>query len=253
MAAMTNWGFRQELIDRDPMKQVKKPRAEKSLPKAPPAIEVDELLDYLWDSDQRMWLAVRLASSLALRRSEILALKWTDFLVGRLDRKEGELIINRGLVKVPEYTEMVETDTKGGVQSHRTLPLDEELTSVIRDLVMTRNFKDQMGGYVFADDNNNERPWYPDTLNKKLIRARNEITNIFDVRETITFKSLRTFCATEMYANSLDIHETKAVLGHSSVTTTDRYYLAYNEEKLRKATLEAGNRRRRGPLKGIKY
>jgi integrase len=56
-----------------------------------------------------------------------------------------------------------------------------------------------------------------------------------------------------MYANSLDIHETKAVLGHSSVTTTDRYYLAYNEEKLRKATLEAGNRRRRGPLKGIKY
>jgi integrase len=253
LAAMTNWGFRQELIERDPMKQVRKPRAEKSLPKAPPAKEVDALLEHLWNTDQRMWLAVRLVATLALRRSELLSLKWTDFLIGLSDQPEGKLTIWRGLVKVPEFTEMVETDTKGGVQSHRTLPLDKELTRVIADLVMSRDFVDQMAGYVFADDNNNERPWYPDTLNKKLIRARKEISNLFNVHEPITFKSLRTFCATEMYANSLDIHETKAVLGHASVTTTDRYYLAYNEEKLRMATLEAGNRRSRGPFAGVKY
>jgi len=250
---MTNWGFRQELIVKDPMKQVKKPKAEKLLPKSPSAREVDALLDHLWTTDSRMWLAVRLASSLALRRSEILALKWTDFLVGKLDQKEGELTISRGIVKVPEFTEMVETDTKGGAESHRTLPLDEELTNVIRDLIMTRNLTDQMSGFVFADDGDNSRPWYPDTLNKKLLRAREEITNPFSTGEPITFKSLRTFCATDMYATSLDILETKAVLGHASITTTDRYYIAYNEEKLRKATVEAGNRRRRGPLKGVEY
>jgi integrase len=253
LAAMTNWGFRQELLAEDPMKHVKKPRSEKMLPRAPKAADVDALLNHLWKTDRRMWLAVRLASSLALRRSEILALKWTDFLVGHLDEEEGELAINRGMVKVPEYTDMVETDTKSGVLSHRRLRMDKELTSEIRELVMSRDFRDQMAGFVFADDGDNQRPWYPDTLNKKLQRAREEVFNLFNTNETITFRSLRTFCASDIYANSLDIHEAKLVLGHASMSTTDRFYLAHNEEKLRKATIEAGNRRRRHPFADVEY
>jgi integrase len=46
----------------------------------------------------------------------------------------------------------------------------------------------------------------------------------------------------------MDVRFAKAILGHASLATTDRYYLAFEDEKLRDATIIIGDLHRRGPL-----
>ncbi len=59
LAAMTNWAFREQIIDSNPMNHVKKPRAEVLPPRAPSKRDVEALLDHFWERDRTLWLAVR--------------------------------------------------------------------------------------------------------------------------------------------------------------------------------------------------
>lgn len=257
LAAMTRWGFRNQLIDKNPMVFVEKPRGEALPPTAPSIEAVQKLLKHLWESDRRMWLAVRLTSTLGLRRSEVLSIRWQDFLLGHvLQDEHGQLRIESGIVADPVSHKLIQTDTKGGAQSHRTLWLDRELTSEIRAILFQLNIPRQMGGYVFADDADNSKPWYPDTLNKKLSKARNEIPDargLLPVCRTITFRSLRIFCASVIFADKLDVRTAKSVLGHASIETTDRYYIAFNDQQHRAATIAVGDRLARSPFEGVEY
>lgn len=259
LAAMTRWGFHKQLIDRDPMQHVTKPRGQALAPEAPTTEEVQRLLDYLWESDRKMWLAVRLVSTLGLRRSELLALTWADFLLdGGLDESmEGHLHVDKGIVAVAGEKDFILTETKGGAQSHRTLYLDGEVSNVIREMLFAVKIKD-LGGWVFSYDPRGAKPCYPDTLSRKLNEAREKAPHKYarlgvKPRVPITFRSLRIYCASQLFANEADVRTAKAVLGHASLLTTDKYYIAFNEQKQREATIAVGNRLTRSPFRGVKY
>jgi integrase len=258
MAAMTRWGFRKQLIDKNPLQFVTKPRGQALPPEAPTTEEVQRLLEYLWGSDRRLWLAVRLASTLGLRRSEILALTYADFFLDSgLENLEGHLHIDSGIVAVPGEKDFITTETKGGAQSHRTLHLDREVTGVIREMVLEMNFRN-LGGYVFSHTAQGVKPWYPDTLSRKLNVATAKLPHKLwrlgvTSRVPITFRSLRIYCASQLFANEADVRTAKAVLGHASLLTTDKYYLAFNEQKQREATIAVGNQLTRSPFAGVEY
>jgi integrase len=258
LAAMTRWGFRKQLIDKNPMEYVTKPRGQALPPEAPPTEEVQRLLEHLRETDLKLWLAVRLCSTLGLRRSELLSLTYADFfLEGGLENVEGHLHIDSGIVAVPGLKEFITTETKGGAQSHRTLHLDREVTEVIRQMVLTVKITN-LGGYVFSHDEKGVKPWYPDTLTRKLNAATAELPHKLwrlgvTARVPITFRSLRIYCASQLFANEADVRTAKAVLGHASLLTTDKYYIAFNEQKQREATIAVGNQLTRSPLAGVKY
>jgi integrase len=250
---MVNWAFRHQLIDKNPMEHVTKPRGEVLAPRAPSVQCVQTLLEHLWESDKRMWLAVRLTSTLGLRRSELLAIKWKD-LANVFANEVGHLRIDSGIVADRKTKTLITTDTKSGAQSHRTLWLDEQLTADITEMFRGISLERFSDGYVFSDDEDSSKPWYPDTLNKKLSRARSVVANdISSNNPPITFRSLRIFCASVIFANELDVRTAKAVLGHASLQTTDRYYIAFTDEQLREATVGVGKKLSRTPLSGPRY
>lgn len=264
LAAILNWGYRRRLIPTNPMEHVTKPRGESLPPRAPSFEEVQALLDYLIGTDPLMWLAVRLTCTLGIRRSELLALKFGSLV---LDRSAGALRgtvrIEKGVVRVPGDNGLfIETTTKSGAPSHRTLGLDEELCDVFSELVETRKelvrtegIDEQMffwDGYIFTDDLTALEPWYPDTLSHMLAVAR-ETSGVTggprsQSRVPITFRSLRIYCASQVYSSEMDVRTAKAVLGHASLATTDRWYLAFEDEKRRDATVTIGERHRRSLL-----
>ena len=253
LAAMTNWGFRKELINKNPLDHVTKPRGQLLPPRAPTEHEVKALLEHLWVKDRQLWLAVRLASTLGLRRSELLAVKWED-LMNVVVSETGYLRVSSGIVADPTTKKLITTDTKGGVRSHRQLWLDEQLTDDIREMFIAFSVDKIRNGYVFSSSKDFHKPWYPDTLSKKLSDARDEIANEFlSSSPPVTFRSLRIFCASVIFANELDVRTAKAVLGHASLQTTDRYYIAFNDEQHREATVGVGNKLSRSPLDGVRY
>lgn len=249
LAAMTKWGFRKQLIESNIMDHVVKPRGE-TLPPEAPSIEVVQLmLNYLWENDKILWLAVRLCATIGLRRSELLSIRWSDFVLDGVGTEgEGSLLVSTGIVAVPKKRYPIKTDTKGGARSRRTLYLDKQLVSDIKAVRQT--FEDyRRRGYVFSYKGNDTIPWYPDTLSRKLSEARSllpipdEMGGWYLERMTgeLTFRGLRIFCASQLFANKNDVKTAKSVLGHASLVTTDRYYLAFNEEKHREATVSVGD------------
>jgi len=132
--------------------------------------------------------------------------------------------------------------------------LDEELCRVFVELIdeeeaMLRaeraDPRMHWDSYIFSDSPVGFEPWYPDTLSHKLAAAR-RVAGVTGGRRSqsrvpITFRSLRVYCASQVYSNELDVRTAKAVLGHASMATTDRYYLAFEDEKRREATVTIGD------------
>lgn len=262
LAAVMNWGYRRKQLSVNPMEHVKKPRGEVLPPRSPSIEEVKALLDYLVEADLLLWLAVRITCTLGLRRSELLALKYGDVVLDRNgEQLRGSIRIEKGVVRVPgENHDFIQTLTKSGAPSHRTLGMDGELCAVFAELIddkkaMLRAEKADpqihWDLYVFSDGVGFD-PWYPDTLSHKLAAARNEAGvpggKRSQSRVPITFRSLRVYCASRVYSEKMDVRFAKAILGHASLATTDRYYLAFEDEKLRDATIIIGDLHRRGPL-----
>jgi integrase len=170
--------------------------------------------------------------------------------------------IEKGVVRVPgENHDFIQTLTKSGAPSHRTLGLDEELCEVLAGLIAETQSdlrqeqadpRMHWGLYIFSDGVFGLEPWYPDTLSHKLAAARKEAGVMGGKRSQsrvpITLRSLRVYCASQVYSHEMDVRTAKAVLGHASLATTDRYYLAFEDEKRRDATVTIGDRHRRGPL-----
>jgi integrase len=263
LAAVLNWGYRRKYVTNNPIERVEKPRGEWLPPRAPSFEEVNELLDYLIETDALLWLAVRMTCTLGIRRSELLALKYGDVV---LDHKseplEGSIRIEKGVIRVPgDDHEFIKTETKSGAPSHRTLALDYELCVVFDELIKdkTEMLRSERAdprlhwdSYIFSDDLLGFDPWYPDTVSHKLAAAR-KLAGVTGGRRSqsrvpITLRSLRIYCASQVYSDALDVRTAKSVLGHASLATTDFYYLAFEDEQRRSATIAIGDRHRRGQV-----
>jgi integrase len=207
------WG----LIARNPALDASPPKSRHHEINPPSIEQVLGLLSAARDVDEDFADYLRVLAATGCRRSEALALRWTD-----IDWKQSELTIARALTTIDG--EVVEKDTK----SHqvRRLALDEGTIAVLsahrkrakRRATACDAVVDD-GAFVFCADVEGQRAWRPDVATNRFLRLC-RATGIEGVR----LHDLRHYVATNMGAAGTPLATISARLGHRDKATTLNVY-----------------------------
>ena len=202
------------LLRRSPAARVPMPR---TVTKPPKVKEVDawteqQVSHFLSISSEHRWaIAFRLGLLYGLRRSEVLALRWSD-----VDTVKGTLRIDEGLVAVNRG--VVWSEAKNA-RSRRVIPLDSE---TLRDLARRRKQQAQdrlLAGSKWEDHDliistHAGGPVMPRSLDRALELLVEEAG-----LPRLSSHGLRHTAATHMVRNARDVGELRAIadiLGHSA-------------------------------------
>ncbi len=146
---------------------------------------------------------IRVAAYAGLRRGELVALRWRDVdFVGR------KIIVRRAL---SGETELRSTKSRRA----REVPLPDQAAAALERL----NRRDEFTGpddYVFA--NRFGRRLDPSALRRRFERARDAAG-----LEPLRFHDLRHTYGSLLVAGGIDLPSVKAAMGHSQLSTTERY------------------------------
>ena len=237
LRASLNWGWRHELVTSRAIAKVVPPSAQLSPPRAPDLDVVLRHLEILNNSKPDLWLAVFLAGSMGLRRSEVAGLRWSN-----IDLDAKTLTVCEGIVKIPGHG-LITTETKTGLHGYARFDLHptsfDALVSRYSEFgqrLLSFENKDQSNGYLFSSYLLCERPIDPDLLTKRL---RKHCANNSQI-EPITFQSLRKFTSSALEGGGVD-ETTASALLRDRPETVSRHYRAANASRLRSATLLLGN------------
>ena len=204
------------------------PRVPVSTIQPPTAEQVATLYELARQDDPAFACYLRLAAATGARRSELIALRWTD-----VDLEVGMVRIARAIVL--GVSGLVEKDTKN--HSARRVALDR-LT--VRELVAHRDrakalVKELGVGWVderlvFTSAPNGSTPWFPDSVTRSFGRlcARAGLSGI-------RLHDLRHYVATRLLTNGVDVRTVAGRLGHRDASTTLNVYSHFIEQADRSA------------------
>jgi integrase len=214
MSAIYSHGIRHEWITFNPITKV---RTSAKRLKGPEVLTPQEFQDLLSELGVRERTMVLLAGSTGLRRSEWVALRWSDVNFQTL-----EVAVTRSCVR--NHFGDVKTEASG-----RPVPL----SAPVRDaLLMWRKVSDYRddGDFLFPSVRlNGEFPVSPDMVLKKIIRPALVRAGIGKV---IGWHSFRHGLATNLRAMGVDVKTAQELLRHAnSRITMDVYTRAVSEQK----------------------
>jgi integrase len=167
-----------------------------------PALGSDEILARTREDAQDAEL-VRVASFAGLRRGELVALRWRD-----VDFAGRKLIVRRAL---SGETEVRSTKSRRA----RQVPLPDQAATALERLRRRGDFTGP-DDYVFASRLG--RRLDPSALRRRFERARDAAG-----LEPLRFHDLRHTYGSLLVAGGVDLPSVKAAMGHSHITTTERY------------------------------
>jgi len=179
---------------------VKNPKVKKSLPRAIEKINIDKIIDCIKDMHKEEWQVDRdvalctLIYGCGLRISEALNIKKRDFF------KNNDVITITG---------------KGN--KTRNLPVLQIIKDRINNYLKSCPHIIMDNDYLFKSARGLK---YSATLFEKLIR---DIRIMLDLPEEITPHALRHSFATHLLSNGADLRSIQGLLGHSSLSTTQKY------------------------------
>lgn len=169
---------------------------------ARPAVSDDEAAARARDDSQDAEL-IRVAAYAGLRRGELVALRWRDVdFVGR------KIIVRRAL---SGETELRSTKSRRA----REVPLADQAAAALERLRSRGEFTGA-DDYVFA--NRLGRRLDPSALRRRFERARDAAG-----LEPMRFHDLRHTYGSLLVAGGIDLPSVKAAMGHSRISTTERY------------------------------
>ena len=237
LRAALNWAWKHELVTSQAIAKVDPPSVGLAPPRAPDRDVVLKHLDILKDTDPELWVAVFLAGSMGLRRSELAGLRWSH-----IDLVAETLTICDGVVKVPGYG-AITTNTKTGLHGFARFVLHPtSLNALIikySDLgqrLLAVGQPGQVDRYVFSSDLLGENPIDPDLLSKWLRKHCERHQNL----PSITFQSLRKFTSSALEGGGVD-ETTASALLRDRPETVSRHYRAAQASRVRAATLQLGD------------
>jgi integrase len=167
-----------------------------------PALSTDEI-EARGRQDAQDAELVRVAAYAGLRRGELVALRWRDVdFVGR------KLVVRRAL---SGETEVRSTKSRRA----RQVPLPDQAAGALERLSHRGEFTGP-DDYVFA--NRFGRRLDPSALRRRFERARDAAG-----LEPLRFHDLRHTYGSLLVAGGIDLPSVKAAMGHSHITTTERY------------------------------
>jgi len=146
---------------------------------------------------------VRVAAYAGLRRGELVALRWRD-----VDFTGRKIIVRRSL---SGDTELRSTKSRRA----REIPLPDQAAAAL-DRLSRRDEFTGPDDYVFA--NRLGRRLDPSALRRRFERARDAAE-----LEPLRFHDLRHTYGSLLVAGGIDLASVKAAMGHSRITTTERY------------------------------
>ena len=190
---------------------------------APPEVhpptpgQVAALLEWARRKDPALFCYLRLVVSTGARRSQLLALRWSD-----VDEGRAAIAFTRALVEGPAGPELRSTKT------HRTyrVELDAETLDVLMAHRSWTNARARdvdaeltVSAFVFSSRPDGAKPWLPNWLTKRFIAARRAAGlphfRLYDLRH---------FRATEMLAAGVPIATVSQRLSHARASTTLNVY-----------------------------
>ncbi|MEO1057808.1 MAG: site-specific integrase [Actinomycetota bacterium] len=175
-----------------------------------------------------------LAAATGARRSELIALRWSD-----VDLEGTTVSIERGIVNGPNG--LVEKGTK--THSARRVSLDVRTASVLaehRERVAHRAEACRVSiapdAFVFSNTVDGTAPWFPDSVSRSFKRLCAK-EGVPDVR----LHDLRHFVATQLLSAGVDVRTVAGRLGHRNAATTLNVYAHFVEQSDREAADIIGN------------
>lgn len=214
LTAATKWATKTELIGRDPLLGVDRPRATNP---TMTAWSTDEARAFLTATrgDALGW-AWAIMVTRGLRRGEVCGLRWQN-----IDLEAGTLQVVEALVVV---TGKPVHSTPKTAAARRTVPLDDKLVALLKAhrahqaterLAAGESYDDR--GYVFADELG--RPHHPTTITRWFRRA----VKASGVRR-VRLHDNRHTCATLLLADAVPVKVVSELLGHASTAVTLAVY-----------------------------
>jgi integrase len=221
MSAVFNHAIRHEWMDRNPITKV---RTSAKRLREPDVLSPAEIASLLAELNLRERAMVMLAGSTGLRRSELVALTWSD-----IDLELMQVNVRRSCVR----NHFGDTKTEA---SRKPVPLHP---SVVKCLKVWREDSPYRrdNDFLFPSiRRNGKQPLSPDTLLKKIIRPAVVRAGIKD--KAIGWHSFRHSLATNLRAAGVDLKTAQELLRHAnSRITLDIYTRAISATKR-----EANNR-----------
>lgn len=169
-----------------------------------------------------------LAAATGARRSELIALRWTD-----VDLDRATVSIERGIVSGPHG--LVEKGTK--THSARRVSLDAQTMSAVadhRERMIDRaeicRVEAAADAFVFSNTADGSQPWFPDSVSRSFKRLCTK-EGVPDVR----LHDLRHFVATQLLSAGVDVRTVAGRLGHRNAATTLNVYAHFVEQTDRAA------------------
>ncbi|MGM8140072.1 tyrosine-type recombinase/integrase [Enterococcus italicus] len=217
IGSVFDYAMRVELITRNPVKLIKKPPKKMSL-------KVEEDLNF-YDKEQlklflkyaekgtnyRAYVFFRLAAFTGARKSEILALQWSD-----IDFEAKILTINKSLSKTREGYIISTTKNSSSV---RKISLDENTLEIIKKFY----HDESLDSLIFKSESNGILPITKPR--KWLIRIQDNIDKDLDQPlKRITTHGFRHTHASLLFEAGAGIKEVQMRLGHADIQTTMNVY-----------------------------
>ncbi|MBQ8135112.1 MAG: site-specific integrase [Clostridia bacterium] len=225
-----------EYIEKNPMQKIKKPKIIQQTEhiKYYSPGEINELIGLF--QGKLIYSCVVTAILTGLRRSELLALTWTD-----IDLNNRQIHVRHKIAPVQKngstsYTEKDSSIMKTS-SSYRTIPISEEARKFFLEMkskqIQNRRKREREGktytytNYVFIkpDGNRIALSSVSDGFRRVIKPSK------FD----ITFHGLRHMTASILLDKNVDLKIIQQILGHSSITTTMNIYAHTNPDNLKSA------------------
>jgi Site-specific recombinase XerD len=228
LSVVFNYAERQEIISKNPMKQVERPKVTKKSVDALTQEEATAFFKAVSASplDFRcMWTTL---ITTGLRRGECLGLQWRDIdlanMIIHVERSATYTKKSGIVVSAPK------TET-----SIRAVPIMESTAALLRQLKQRaiQRLPDTIldCAFVFGSPSDTFKPRDPNAVTcqlKRFIKAN----NLPDVSP----HDLRHTCASLLLSSGADIKSVQEILGHADASTTLNYYVKTDIKQMRTAT-----------------
>jgi integrase len=229
LAQGVRWGW----IPLNPASAASPPRVHAPDVSPPSSVELGRLYSTALADTPELAVFIAVAAATGARRSEVVALRWSDINLGN-----GRVTIARGIVMGADGP--VEKDTK--THAARTVSLDATTIALLtahRDRMLARaadcGLVPDDSAFVFSDAADLSSPWRPDSTTRKFVQLRDRC-GLTHVR----LHDLRHYVATTLLTAGVDVRTVAGRLGHRSAMTTLNVYSHFIEAADRQAADRLG-------------
>ena len=207
LSAVYSHGIRHEWISLNPISKV---RCSAKRLREPDVLTPSEFQALLRELPLRERVAVMIAGSTGLRRSELFALRWSDVNFFTM-----EVAVTRSIVR----NHFGDTKTEA---SRKPVPLHDSVCKVLAEWRGKSDYKSDDDFLFPSLRMNGEQPLTPDMVLRKIIRPaleRAEVTG-----KTVGWHSFRHSLATNLRSLGVDVKVAQELLRHANSRTTMDLY-----------------------------